>query len=607
MCRRYLLIIFLLVLCPFGRSLFGQDGIATELEEELHKAMSENNYQLAWEYVNLLEQQDTISLMAMLDCADCFIGLEKYQECLVFCDKWEDRNPLFRERETFADKYGECYYYLGQYSLASYHLGHYISWMEEEKYQVGMYHYSIYSKSLYRTGSYSRACKYFKKFFSEAASVEKTSVDKLFLTGNKDYYGYAFYDYAYSCFFLGEESMGATLLENAFQCGNVDASKDLSILRKCKTFASDVEIGKKYYDAFEEYIKRFDFREVARNLKKDNPATFWNTLLYYNDDFQTLSKARNKENPSQTLVKAEKEINNSKSNVESALLLCSPYRKGEFETELEGKLFGRSSFVNDLRVYPSDDINAFATPYGQIYLTEALVDRFHFNNNLLLGVCAHESVHFLCEHSLASLWQSAEKERKSAVAGALAAGLSAVAMASTGIYAASNGVEFDDDYWDNSSRLSSLIMDSFAENAYLFRFKYSRSQEIESDIIAYRFCDYLGIGGYSYIMALQLLGDDSFYLHSDPESDHPTTMYRVMLLKYLFQRDKEQDAIDKQNEDIEWLYQKLNAAGYKLGTVTAFRNSLKKDANVKKYYEASIKEGLNVGTYEQFYHFIKVK
>ena len=98
MCRRYLLIIFLLVLCPFGRSLFGQDGIATELEEELHKAMSENNYQLAWEYVNLLEQQDTISLMAMLDCADCFIGLEKYQECLVFCDKWEDRNPLFRER-----------------------------------------------------------------------------------------------------------------------------------------------------------------------------------------------------------------------------------------------------------------------------------------------------------------------------------------------------------------------------------------------------------------------------------------------------------------------------------------------------------------------------
>ena len=54
------------------------------------------------------------------------------------------------------------------------------------------------------------------------------------------------------------------------------------------------------------------------------------------------------------------------------------------------------------------------------------------------------------------------------------------------------------------------------------------------DGAAYRFCEAVGIGGYAYIMALQLLGDNDLYMKAGRTDDHPATAYRIGLLKYLY-------------------------------------------------------------------------
>ena len=47
----------------------------------------------------------------------------------------------------------------------------------------------------------------------------------------------------------------------------------------------------------------------------------------------------------------------------------------------------------------------------------------------------------------------------------------------------------------------------------------------------------MGIGGYAYIMALQLLGDGNGYLQTSKDSDHPTNAFRIGLLKYLYAQE----------------------------------------------------------------------
>lgn len=70
------------------------------------------------------------------------------------------------------------------------------------------------------------------------------------------------------------------------------------------------------------------------------------------------------------------------------------------------------------------------------------------------------------------------------------------------------------------------------DNALKYRYKYSREQEVEADIIAYRFLEYMGLGGENYINALRAIGyeNDAYY---DDTSSHPTTEFRVKLLEYL--------------------------------------------------------------------------
>ena len=67
----------------------------------------------------------------------------------------------------------------------------------------------------------------------------------------------------------------------------------------------------------------------------------------------------------------------------------------------------------------------------------------------------------------------------------------------------------------------------------MFHYKYDREQEIEADIVAYRFLEWIGIDPAEFIMALERTNLDNLTGAGEKDSDHPSTEFRVGLLKQL--------------------------------------------------------------------------
>lgn len=406
---------------------------------------------------------------------------------------------------------------------------------------------SIYAQdslSCYRAecyvNKYLEADRAYETYFANALSSENLQMSDVFLSENKAQYGDKLYEYAYNSFFMGDESKGMNLLSLSSKCGNVWAQQDYSHLSNCATVMMDMDLKKKYIKQFVEYRDSYDFK-YRHNPDSNVAEDFWSCLLKENAAYLELQAEMEKERKRKMLCKALEEIASGRSDMQYYLeTKCTPYEVGNVETELLDQLLGDNFHaLNDFRIYPADESNAFATPYGHLYITSGLVNKLHFNNSLLLGICAHEMTHSICQHSLVNLWKQYEKERKNKIIGGIAAGLYAATMTASAIYDASNGRFYDYTYYDGLAYSSTNLYTAISGAAFYFQFKYSRAQEIESDLIAYRFCEAIGIGGYTYIMALQLLGENDMYMKAEKTADHPTLAYRIAFLKWLYNSEHE--------------------------------------------------------------------
>lgn len=254
-----------------------------------------------------------------------------------------------------------------------------------------------------------------------------------------------------------------------------------------------------------------------------------------------MRRAAQKKRMPKTLRAAINEIDNNRTLLNKALSDYSTGGPDGYDREIYQDLFAGADLVDELKIYRAKEPNAFATPYGEIYIADDLIYLYDWCKPMLLGVCAHETVHSLCQHSLAQVWMQEKKMRSAQIWAGVAVGLTFAANTAMAIAEASNGVYHSGQYWNNwnNSMVSLGIMLDYAirENAYYFQFKYSRSQEIEADLLAYRYCEAMGIGGYVYIVALELLGDDYGLLAASRTADHPTIAYRVSFLKYLYDKE----------------------------------------------------------------------
>lgn len=280
----------------------------------------------------------------------------------------------------------------------------------------------------------------------------------------------------------------------------------------------------KYFDRL---INKYDVIEYVKLLDQKKPDLFWEVVCRHNKTLNRLYED----------IKNKKPLaRDAQNDLYEAILFSLDYYNNlpiSFENQFVADTLIKRICVKDIfsdakmYVVEDNDINAFACPDGKIYITTAAIMCDSISVEGMIGICAHETVHVLLRHSLDRAYSYRKRENRNKI---IAGVFSAVDVAANA-YAQANGAVVDES-WDNvKKRIEDNIIWA-GENALRFRYKYSREQEIEADIIAYRFLEYMKWGGENYINALRTIGyeNDKYY---DDTSDHPTIEFRVKLLEYL--------------------------------------------------------------------------
>ena len=133
--------------------------------------------------------------------------------------------------------------------------------------------------------------------------------------------------------------------------------------------------------------------------------------------------------------------------------------------------------------------------------------------------------HYIIQHAYIHQWKSDKYENKNKIIAAVMSGL----VAASDAYAVSQGAKVDT---DSTSEYIENTFEEAAKDSYLYGFKYSREQELEADIIAVRFLEWIGLDPIIYIDTLKHLGTAYDHLITET-SDHPTTQYRIDFLSHL--------------------------------------------------------------------------
>lgn len=82
------------------------------------------------------------------------------------------------------------------------------------------------------------------------------------------------------------------------------------------------------------------------------------------------------------------------------------------------------------------------------------------------------------------------------------------------------------------------IIDDAAESAERFKFRYSRKDELQADILGFRYLQFLGYDPRSFLTMLEKIGveNDKYY---DKKSSHPKTELRIEVIKTLLGKESQ--------------------------------------------------------------------
>lgn len=305
------------------------------------------------------------------------------------------------------------------------------------------------------------------------------------------------------------------------------------LLFAVQTFSQD----KKTIEAYQACIKQFDLYHELDTCESYDGATFWRFVANHNPMYQKFSSKL-----SNYKIKPVSELSRDAA-FQSMMLFNEEHNIYDFpdsvsylyKTFLIGKYPPKK--IYRICVEFSDDWNAFSTPDGIICITDKLIDNINFHQ--ICGVLAHECAHYILEHALVNAYYTYKKQKKAQIWAAIGGALSAGAIA----YGESQAPSYDKERSDKSQQRMENIMETYyniaTEYSVIKKFKYAREQEIEADILAYRFLQYKGMPADEYINVLKILDERS--MNSNKESkydDHPSLQFRIGLLKYMKELDQ---------------------------------------------------------------------
>lgn len=274
---------------------------------------------------------------------------------------------------------------------------------------------------------------------------------------------------------------------------------------------------------YDKFIEKYDVLKYLPDISNQNPSIFWRTVV--NNNPELVKNTDKFLKPKGAAKEALKRINeaNRKNKMMEPLLprLDNP----KFNESVHEVLLGDSCGGENITVaiLDSPEKNAFTTPDGLICVLNGIIEKLEKNNEMIIGVLAHEVTHYMLRHALMHEYETIKKEKKNNIV----AGIAGTAVAIGGLAAATSGV-----YIEELEQNIQGIVEGANEWTRHFNYRYSREQEIESDICAYRFLEWIGIDPNTYIQALEKIDLDLF-TSDDKDNDHPTISFRTELLRQL--------------------------------------------------------------------------
>ena len=277
---------------------------------------------------------------------------------------------------------------------------------------------------------------------------------------------------------------------------------------------------------YQSLIEKLDVDDCVKSLPKNSPGEFWSAMIANNEALHKFYKdmKKNKGAEQEALEEMSFLALNRINTMDDDRIVRSmqPY----CDSILIDMGIASLGVYCSLHVVDSEEVNAFAalsTNGFAMCLTSGLVNHPQVTREMLMGVVAHEFVHSSLRHQIRYYYEGAKKRRKNELIGGIVTGLLGVAG---GLAAASAGYSAPMVFYDMG-----VITDNIVQNSTLRQsFHYSRTQEYEADLIAFRFMQNMGLEG-EWINCLRAISteyDDLYNVYSD----HPTTDSRIDFLKF---------------------------------------------------------------------------
>lgn len=278
------------------------------------------------------------------------------------------------------------------------------------------------------------------------------------------------------------------------------------------------------------YINKYDVIYYVKDIMKDHPDIFWTAIGTHNKRVEEIGKAI--ESGNKTALQT----------ADNLIELCATMQY--YDVTVDGYTDLTDRIAKDLgiedehkntpiRIINDDTFNASMDPMGQMRINTGAIRALSYEE--LIAVCAHELAHLACMHGFDRAWKGEKKKKRNRFLAELETGLLVGAAAASAGHGIANGIE------NKSANTILANAGYFLETSYAdadratlrYTFRYSRDEEIEADIIAYRFMEYMGYGTEHWISAMRkmarLQGSESTR-KAGKYDDHPSTAFRLQVL-----------------------------------------------------------------------------
>lgn len=305
---------------------------------------------------------------------------------------------------------------------------------------------------------------------------------------------------------------------------------------------------------FNNFIKKNDIRLMLSLTNDTTAQSFWKIVQKSDQDYQKYKDAMRRQTP---IAKSTLQYFSDYRSLLTSGLPNDIYPETDLNRELKDDLYNGNIDIGPSSIYICRDniVNAWADIYGNIFITDSLLSLLDFNYDATIGVLAHEMTHHCLEHTISGKYYRLKKEKENSIAAGIVGGLVGVAGAAAVAYNTYNNVYSNgyNDYgnqYNYTQQMNAAAIQNIADIVYIiqqsadeatirFGYRYSREQELQSDLIAYRFLQYKGIDPMCLINAFSKINNDQDNASYNNEAylDHPTTSYRINFLKYLYEQD----------------------------------------------------------------------